>query len=1051
MFKPVNNKVDPKSEEEILEYWEKNRIFEKQVSQRKGGPRWVFYEGPPTANGEPHLGHVLPRFFKDLFPRYRAMKGYYVERKGGWDTHGLPVELEVEKELGLKSKADIENFGIENFINKCKENVFRYKREWENMIRRFGFWIDLEHPYVTLENDYIESVWWILKIAWEEGLLYQGKKVVPYCARCGCALSSHEVSMGYKYIEEESVFVTMPARDGSNREFLVWTTTPWTLPSNVALAVNRDLEYADVFHKPSGRIYILASELVNRVFEDNIENIEVRRSYGGEELLGIEYEPLFRLYKGEKRAYYVIHGDFVSTTEGTGIVHIAPAFGDEDFQAGKENDLPILQPVDLNGRFTAEFKGYEGMWVKDADKKIMEALKKAGRLWKVQMYGHDYPFCWRCDTPLLYYAKDAWFLKTTAIKDIIIKNNNNINWHPPFMGSGRFGDFLENMIDWALSRERYWGTPLNIWVCQKCGQKVSIGSRRELVDLARDPELAKKVEFHKPYIDKVVLMCLRCGGDMHRVPEVIDCWFDSGAMHTAQWHYPFENRDVFFTEKYPADFICEGQDQTRGWFYSLLVLSSLVYRSPCFLNVLGTGLGLDKNGVKMSKSLKNMIDPWELIRLFGADVVRWYYAWNTAPWNSMILSIDLFRETLNKFMGTLRNTVSFFVIYANIAGYDPRKVDKNSVKYRLIDRWILSKINRLARDVTRLMDNFDSFHAARDIDAFVDDLSNWYIRSTRQRFWEFEMTESKVAAFETLYEVLVTLSKILAPFIPFWAEETYLSLVKSVYPDAKESVHLCDFPQPAENMIDDVIEDHMDKVRKVVYLGLQARNKKKIKVRQPLRRLNIVKHYALSFIESEPEYVDLIKNELNVKEVGWLDSYEPDYRIKMNYKVVGPKLGGKTKELEKFLEDTDTKVLAESLRKDRNVRINLPSGPVQLTDDMVVLERVDEENVVSTSGYGITVVLDTKLDDELINEGFAREVVNKIQFMRKEAKLDIMDRIVIEMETTEKVKHAVNKHLDRVKHETLCTDLLFQLSDGHNIKKDWKINGEPATIGIKKV
>ncbi|MBW2148152.1 MAG: isoleucine--tRNA ligase [Deltaproteobacteria bacterium] len=1049
MFQKVGNKVNPKDEERILRYWEENRTFEKQVEGRRGGPNWVFHEGPPTANGQPHLGHILPRFFKDLFPRYRSMRGYYVERKGGWDTHGLPVELEVEKELGLSGKEGIERYGMENFIHRCKENVFKYKREWENMIRRFGFWIDLDHPYVTLEDEYIESVWWILKTAWDRNLLYQGHKIVPYCPRCGTPLSSHEVSQGYRSVAEESVTVTMPVRGEPQRRFLVWTTTPWTLPSNIALAVHRDLTYADVRHNPSGITYILAEDLVEDVFADETEQIEVLRTYPGREMLDLEYEPLFRLYNGDKRAYFVIHGDFVSTTEGTGLVHIAPAFGEEDYQAGREYDLPTLQPVDLKGNFTGEFPEFADVFVKDADAGIIRLLKERGRLFRVAMYTHDYPFCWRCETPLLYYAKMAWFLRTTAFKDDIITNNNKINWYPEFMGSGRFGDFLENMIDWALSRDRYWGTPLNIWKCEDCGHMEAVGSRQELVKMAQEPELARTVEFHKPYIDAVTLECTRCRGRMRRVPEVVDCWFDSGAMHTAQWHYPFENRDVFFKEKFPADFICEGQDQTRGWFYSLLVLSTLVYNQPAYLNVLGTGLGLDAEGRKMSKSLGNMIDPWDLVEEFGADVVRWYYAWSTSPWNSMVLSKENFREILYKFMGTLRNVVHFFVIYANIAEFDPGNTEGEEIQYRLADRWILSRLHGTIQRTIEHMDRYDSFHAARDIDTFVQDLSNWYIRTTRPRFWEFEMTASKRAAFATLHHVLVELARLLAPFIPFWAEETYLSLVKSVDGRAPESVHLCDYPAARVEWIDEKLEDRMKRLRRVVYLALQARNKARIKVRRPLRSLLIVRNPALAFIEGEME--ELLCGELNIKEVRMVDSYDFKERVRLNYRAAGPRLGPRLKAVEKYLESADPAQLAEQMASRGRVVIPVDGEKLLLDAQMVNVEREDPEGFVSAADQGITVALDTRLDETLIHEGFAREVINKIQFMRKTANLEIMDRIQVDMETTDAVRTAVETHRETVTHETLCDLLRFEAGEGHILTKQWDINGQPASIGIRKV
>ncbi|MGB9787243.1 MAG: isoleucine--tRNA ligase [Dictyoglomus turgidum] len=858
MFKKLPSLINfPEMEEEILKFWKDNDTFKKSLEIRKGSPRFNFYEGPPTANGKPHAGHVLPRIYKDLFPRYKTMQGYYVPRKAGWDTHGLPVELEVEKELGLNSKQDIEKYGVEEFNKKCKESVFRYEREWRRFTERIGFWIDMDNPYITLSNDYIESVWWLIKKIWEKGLLYKGYKIVPWCPRCETALSDHEVAQGYKETEDPSIFVKFRVKAQENTYFLAWTTTPWTLISNVALAVHPEEEYVKVKH--NNEYYILAEKRLPYIFEEGTYEIVEKKK--GKEIEKAYYEPLFTFLPVDKDAYYVVLGDFVTLEDGTGIVHIAPAFGDEDFQLGKKYDLPFLQPVDQNGKFIKEIKPWAGMFIKKADPLIIEYLKERNLLLKEEKYTHTYPFCWRCDTPLIYYARSSWYIKTTAIKEDLLNNNRKINWYPEHIKEGRFGNWLANNIDWALSRERYWGTPLPIWVCDSCGHEECIGSYEELGITD-----TKNFDPHKPYIDQITLKCPKCGGTMHRVPEVIDCWFDSGAMPVAQWHYPFENQEEF-KASFPADFICEAIDQTRGWFYSLLAISTLVFNEPAYKNVLVTELVLDEKGEKMSKHKGNVVDPWIILNKYGADALRWYIFTVSPPWVPLRFAPDAVNEALKKFLLTLWNTVSFFSIYAEIDGFDPNShfVPFNELEDHS-DKWIISRLNSLIVKVKNDMENFNATQAARSIQSFViDDLSNWYIRLNRERFWKSEKDKDKWTAYTVTYTVIKELSKLIAPFIPFTAEKIYQEIVRVAEKNSPESVHLCDYPEEAKELIDTTLEENMEIIKEIVTAGRMLRNQANIKIRQPLSKIWIKVDPKLEKdIEALKKYV---QQELNVEEV----------------------------------------------------------------------------------------------------------------------------------------------------------------------------------------
>ncbi len=1067
MFKPVPSKVNfPEMEEKILKLWKESDAFRESLARRKesGAPSYVFYEGPPTANGLPGTHHVLARVFKDLFPRYKTMKGYYSLRKGGWDTHGLPVELEIEKELGFSGKKAIEDYGIAEFNQKCKESVFRYVKEWEQLTDRIGFWIDMDEPYVTLTNEYIESVWWILRQLWDKDLLYQGYKVVPYCPRCGTPLSDHEVALGYRETDDPSIYVRFPLRDEEDTYFLVWTTTPWTLPGNVALAVHPDFEYALVEQEGANgqpERLILAKDLLNVLREP----YEVVRTMPGRELVGKHYKPLFTFLPVEKDYCYVITGDFVSTTEGTGIVHIAPAFGAEDLEVGKEHDLPILQTVNLQGAFIDAVTPWRGLFVKDADPLIIEELKERGLMYKVATYRHVYPFCWRCDTPLLYYAKTSWFIETTRVRDNLLANNEKINWYPEHIKHGRFGNWLETNVDWALGRERYWGTPLPIWVCDSCGRQECIGSVAELekrqaaggrrrtgVVAGPDPET---LDLHRPYIDEVTFKCRECSGTMRRVPEVIDCWFDSGAMPVAQWHYPFENQETFKSQ-FPADYICEAVDQTRGWFYSLHAISTLLFDEPCFLNCICLGLVLDGEGYKMSKSRGNVVDPWEVINAHGADALRWYLYTATPPGNDRRFSVDLVGEVVRQFLLTLWNTYSFFVTYANIDNWTPgdSSTPHPPTRYSLLDRWILSELHTLVKHVTAALDTYDVTGAARPIAAFVDDLSNWYVRRSRRRFWKSEEDADKLAAYQTLYECLVTVAKLLAPFMPFIAEELYQNLVRSVDETAPKSVHHCDFPVANESLIDEELMKDTRLVMRVVSLGHGARNRAGIKVRQPLAQA-LVKVRQNAEMASLRRLVDQVIDELNVKEVIFLEEAGQvvDYQLNLVPSLLGKKHGALFPKIRAAVAGMDaatTTDLAQRLQAGQSVEVVADGQTVTLLPEEVEVRLSAKAGYAVAEEAGYLVAVTTELSEDLVREGLAREVVRRIQIMRKEADFRIEDYITTYYRADPTLREVLTEYGDYIKQETLSTELVeAEAPAGANIQS-LEINGQKITLAVKR-
>lgn len=1051
MFRKVDASMNfPAVEERILEFWKQGDMFKKSLKLREGAKRYVFFEGPPTANGKPHPGHVLTRAIKDLFPRYKTMCGYHVPRKGGWDTHGLPVELEVEKELGISGKPQIEQYGVERFVEKCKESVFRYEKEHRDMTERMGFWLDMENPYITCQDAYIESVWWALKQLWEKDLLYKGHKVVPYCPRCGTALSSHEVAQGYEDVEDPSVFVRFRSADEPETSFLVWTTTPWTLPSNVALAVAPDADYVVV--RQGGEKLILAKELADKALKGEYEVLE---TVPGKDLKGRKYRPIFPYVKPEKPAYYVVTADFVVMTEGTGIVHIAPAFGEDDMRVGVEYGLPVVQPVDSQGRFTPEITPWAGKFVKHADPEIIETLRESGALYKEEKYQHSYPFCWRCSTPLLYYARSSWFVRMTAVKDKLLENNNKVNWYPDHIRDGRFGNFLENVIDWAISRERYWGTPLNIWVCQDCGHHHVVGSVEELRSMAK--ALPKRLELHRPWIDQAILACPKCGADMRRVPEVLDCWFDSGSMPYAQWHYPFENREIF-QEMFPADFVSEAIDQTRGWFYTLMALATTLFGEAPYKNVVVLGLVLDDQGFKMSKSKGNVVDPWEIFDNEGADALRWYLYTTSPPWNPKRFSREAISEAQRKFLGTLWNVYSFYVLYANIDKFNPRKHVLPLEKRALIDRWIISRLHGLIAEVREELDGYDVTTAGRKIEEFVDDLSNWYVRRSRRRYWGSDMDDDKVAAYLTLHEVLVTLAKLIAPFTPFIAEELYQNLERSVHEDdvpgvlesLPESVHLCDYPVADEATRDLGLEKSMELAREVVFLGRAGRNAVNIKNRQPLSRI-IVKLRDASERDPLLALEAIVKDELNVKTVEFTDSIDQyvSYQVKPRFDVLGPKLGKLMPKVAKALAEMDGNAAAQRISAG-GLTLVVDGIKVELGKDDVIINARELEGYHTEAEREYAVVLDTTLTEELIDEGFAREMVNKIQTSRKEAGFEIEDRISTWFWGSERVKKAVEAFRDYVSGDTLSEELEYgERNEGY--VKTWNVNGEQVTLSLVKV
>ena len=1042
MFEKVSPNLDFLTrEKEVLDFWKKNDIFQKSIDQREGSDVFTFYDGPPTANGKPHIGHIETRVFKDLFPRYRTMKGMKVLRKAGWDTHGLPVELEVEKLLGLDGKEQIEQYGIEPFIKKCKESVWKYKGEWERMSDRVGYWADMENPYITYDNKYIESVWWSLKQIADMGLLYKGHKVVPYCPRCGTALSSHEVSQGYKTVKEKSAFVRFKVKGTENTWLYAWTTTPWTLPSNVALCVNPDEEYAKFDF--DGRTVIMAKALIHTVLGEDAE-ITNLTTFPGIELKGMEYEPLFDFQKGlvDKPAWRVVCDSYVTMTDGTGIVHQAPAFGEDDARVGRENDLPFLQLVNTKGELTKETP-WAGVFVKKADPLILKDLDERGLLVKAAPFEHDYPFCWRCDTPLIYYARSTWFIRMTQAHDALMKSNAAVNWMPENIKDGRMGNFLDNVIDWGLSRERYWGTPLPVWLC-KCGHMHVIGSIEELKKLSDN--CPDDIELHRPYIDNVTLKCEKCGGEMHRTPEVIDCWYDSGSMPFAQWHYPFENKEIF-EENFPADFISEAIDQTRGWFYTLTAISTLLFKRAPFENVLVLGHVQDAEGKKMSKHIGNVVDPWSVLDKQGADAVRWYFYANGAPWLPTRFSGDLVSEMQGKFMGTLWNTYAFFTLYASIDNYEPEAAKADPKDFTLMDRWVLSRLNSLVDFVDKGLAEYKATETSRAIAQFVDELSNWYVRLNRERFWGKGLEGSKLAAFETLYTVLLTLSKLLAPYIPFMTETIYRNLAVGHLTGAPESVHLCDFPVADLSKVDKELEAGMDEVESVVQLGRAARNAASLKVRQPLSRC-LVKGKRLS-----DEIAQLIKNELNVKAVEFVDdaSAFTTYNLQPQMRTLGKKYGKLLGKIGERLKTLDGNEVVATFERGETLKFELDGTPIELEKDDVLTSLTQKPGFEAQSEGDYTVVLDTNLTPELIDEGFLREVISKVQTMRKDADFEVTDRIALSYQTSERLSAVIEKGKEDLMRAVLALSVENRPADDGEIVREQNINGEKATLGIKVV
>ena len=1036
-------------EKEIEKFWDENHIFEKSMDSRKEGETYTFYDGPPTANGKPHIGHVLTRVIKDMIPRYRTMKGYMVPRKAGWDTHGLPVELEVEKMLGLDGKEQIEQYGLDPFIRKCKESVWKYKGMWEDFSGTVGFWADMEHPYVTYDDNYIESEWWALKEIWKKGLLYKGFKIVPYCPRCGTPLSSHEVAQGYKQVKERSAIVRFKVKD-EDAYFLAWTTTPWTLPSNVGLCMNPSDTYVKV-KAADGYTYYLAEALADKVLgglaEEGKPAYEVLEKYVGKDLEYKEYEPLFACAgeaaaKQHKKGFYVTVDNYVSMSDGTGIVHIAPAFGEDDGRVGRNYDLPFVQFVDGKGNMTAETP-YAGMFVKKADPEVLKDLDAEGKLFDAPKFEHDYPFCWRCDTPLIYYARESWFIKMTAVKDDLIRNNNTINWIPESIGKGRFGDWLENIQDWGVSRNRYWGTPLNIWECEGCGHQESIGSREELYEMSGD-EKAKTVEFHRPYIDQITMKCPHCGKTMRRVPEVLDCWFDSGAMPFAQHHYPFENQELFH-QQFPAQFISEAVDQTRGWFYSLLAESTLLFNKAPYENVIVLGHVQDENGQKMSKSKGNAVDPFDALDKYGADAIRWYFYINSAPWLPNRFHGKAVQEGQRKFMGTLWNTYAFFVLYANIDEFDATKYELNYDSLSVMDKWLLSKLNTVVGEVDDNLNNYRIPEAARALQEFVDDMSNWYVRRSRERFWAKGMEQDKINAYMTLYTSLVTISKAAAPMVPFMTEEIYQNLVRSIDKDAPESIHLCDFPTVNKAWINEELERDMDEVLKIVVMGRACRNTANIKNRQPIAQMYVKAPYKLA-----EYYCEIIEDELNVKKVDFTDDVRAftTYSFKPQLKTVGPKYGKFLNGIRQHLSEVDGNTAMDELKEKGSLTFDVNGTNVVLSEEDLLIDMAQTEGFVSDGDNTITVVLDTKLTPELIEEGFVREIISKVQTMRKEADFQVTDKIVISCKGNEKIEELIKANADQIKSEVLAVDVKFDEANGY--VKDWSINGENVTMGVER-
>ena len=1039
MYKKVSTDMNfVEREREVLKYWKDNDIFRESISSRGKGETYTFYDGPPTANGKPHIGHVLTRVIKDMIPRYRTMKGYQVPRKAGWDTHGLPVELEVEKKLGLDGKDQIEKYGVEPFIEQCKESVWKYEGMWEDFSHTVGFWADMKNPYVTYHNDYIESEWWALKEIWKKGLLYEGHKIVPYCPRCGTPLSSHEVAQGYKDVKERSAVVRFKVK-GEDAYILAWTTTPWTLPSNVALCVNPDEDYVKVTSK--GYTYYMAAALVDTVLG---EGAEVLEHYQGKDLEFKEYEPLFPYAEkriGNKKAYYVVCDTYVTLTDGTGVVHIAPAFGEDDSKVGHRYDLPFVQLVNEKGEMTEETP-WAGTFCKKADMAVLQALEDKDLLFDAPLFEHSYQHCWRCDTPLIYYARETWFIRMTAVKEDLIRNNNTINWIPESIGKGRFGDWLENVQDWGLSRNRYWGTPLPVWQCE-CGHQDCIGSIEELKEKADN--CPDDIELHRPYIDAVTIKCPKCGKEMHRVPEVIDCWFDSGSMPFAQHHYPFENKEIF-EKQFPAQFISEAVDQTRGWFYSLLAISTLLFNKAPYENVIVLGLVQDENGQKMSKSKGNAVDPFDALQTYGADAIRWYFYTSSAPWLPSRFAGKTVVEGQRKFMGTLWNTYAFFVLYANIDNFDATKYSLEYDKLAVMDKWLLSRLESTVKAVDDNLANYRIPEAAKALQSFVDDMSNWYVRRSRERFWAKGMEQDKINAYMTLYTALVTVAKAAAPMIPFMTEDIYQNLVKSIDASAPESIHLCDFPEVHENWIDPKMEEDMADLLEIVVMGRAARNTANIKNRQPIGTMYVKSEFQLSEF-----YKEIIEDELNVKEVVFKDDIADfiSYSFKPQMRTVGPKYGKLLNKIKTVLSELDGNKAMAELKSTGELKLDIDGQEIVLLEEDLLIDMAQMEGYVSESDHTITVVLDTNLTPELIEEGFVRELVSKIQTMRKEAGFEVMDKIRVYAKDNDKIVDIMKNHGDEIKSEVLAEDIVTGETKGY--EKEWNINSEKVTMAVERI
>ncbi|MBQ4383227.1 MAG: isoleucine--tRNA ligase [Firmicutes bacterium] len=1051
-------------EHEVVQFWKDHKIFEKSVEQRDGYPTYMFYDGPPTANGKPHIGHVLTRVIKDLIPRYKTMKGYQVPRKAGWDTHGLPVEIEVEKEIGIDSKEQIEEYGIEPFIDKCKESVWRYKGMWEDFSGKVGFWADMDNPYVTYYDDYIESEWWALKTIWDKGLLYKGFKVVPYCPDCGTPLSTHEVAQGYKTLKEKSAIVRFKAK-GEDAYFLAWTTTPWTLVSNIALCVNPDETYAKV-KAADGYTYYMAQALLDKVLgglaKDGEPAYEVLETMPGKDLEYREYEPIYEcsvpiVERQHKKAYFVECDDYVTMTDGTGIVHEAPAFGEDDARVGRKYDLPFVQLVDENGCLKPETP-FAGMRCKpsekelekgaiSADPEVLKDLDRRGLLFDAPTFEHEYPHCWRCGTPLLYYARESWFIKMTAVKDDLVRNNKEINWIPPAIGEGRFANWLENIQDWGISRNRYWGTPLNIWECPDCGKQIAVGSRKEMAELSGNPE-NEKIELHRPYVDRVEITCPDCGKTMKRVPEVIDCWFDSGAMPYAELHYPFENKELF-EQQFPAQFISEAVDQTRGWFYSLHAEATLLFNQPAFKNVIVLGLVLDKDGNKMSKSKGNAVDPLDALGTFGADAIRWYFYTSSAPWLPSRFHDEAVKECQRKFLGTLWNTYAFYTLYAEIDQFDPTRYTLDRSQLSIMDKWLLSRLNTLIQQVDTRLDHYQIPEAAKALEDFVDELSNWYVRRSRERYWGKDMTQDKINAYMTLYEALVTVAKCAAPMIPFMAEEIYQNLVAGLDPSAPESVHLCDYPVSDASLIDTDLEASMEEVLRIVADGRACRNEAAIKNRQPIARM-FVKTEAAAL---PAEYQDIIKEELNVKEIVFTQSVRDftTYTFKPQLRTVGPKYGKLLGKIRPALQNLDGNAAMDELQANGKLTFDFDGAAVELTEDDLLIESANLPGFVAVNDGDLTVVLDTNLTPELLEEGFVREVISKLQTMRKEAGFEVTDHIRVTYQGSEKAAAYIAENCEEVAHDVLAESVQAGVPEDGAYAKEWNVNGEDVLFGVAKI